>query len=410
MATFYNISNNGQQVAVLRGVKNSSTIPLTSVALAFTIPTGVSVVSAVPRNAKGSYSPSTKIWTVGNLAVAEEANIDLVFEITDKAQAYSYTVDGGQYFGFQVTLTASSAENPDINLSNNTKYINIVVSGACASQPSDYYCPPVNNFAPPTPCAVADPFQNITGNVLVNDKLCDSSDQNNGCTTKLELVGSPVNCVINAFDLYNGNYSITVVDALDEWSFQYRPTCVGCNDGKTYSGFSAVTVSGKALFQGATIDNYLQASGNYGQLVDNSDGTFTFTPAYGSPVTFNAGWTTASVTNNVLTLTYPDANTLDISLFGDFIVDADHTADFTADGSKTYYRLDGTSAGVVATISGTYPIGRPYVFRAINVDNAVSLSLGGGNTFDDGTTSYAFVNPNTSVTIVRVSATIFDIY
>ena len=49
-------------------------------------------------------------------------------------------------------------------------------------------------------------------------------------------------------------------------------------------------------------------------LVDNGDGTYTYTNTAGAPVNFNAGWTqvTQNPTTGVITVAYPDGTTVDV--------------------------------------------------------------------------------------------------
>jgi len=373
----YDISQNGQQITIARGLKNNSTIALTGTTLSMTVPTGISVVSVVPRNAKGTYSPSTKVWTVGNIAVGEEAYADYVFEITDKSQAYTYTYEGAQYFGFQITFVAASNESPDINLANNTKYVNITVSGACATQPSNYYCPPVNNFAIPSPCVVDDPYQNITGNVAVNDTACGQ-----GCTTTYALVSaSEVNCVINAFDTGNGNFNITVVDALSDWSFQYTESCSGCPSGSSYGPFGPATVSGEALFQGATISNYVQGATLYSTL-SYASGIYTFTPPFGSAVTFYDGLLRVTPVTK--------------------------TADATLTSTELWARIDASSNDVELTLPVGVPVGHPVIIGLKDQSGAFVGTVTSSAITGYGTT-YTFANVGDSVTFKHVGSGVWDV-
>lgn len=373
----YDISQNGQSITFARCLYNNSAVALTGVTLAATIPTGISVVSAVPRNAKGTYSSTTKVWTAGNVAAYETACIDYQIEITDKAQAYTYTYDGAQYFGFQLVFVAASQESPDINIGNNTKYLNITVSGACATQPSNYYCPPVNNFATPTPCVVDDPFQNITGNVAVNDTACGQ-----GCTTTYALVSaSEVNCVINAFDTGNGNFNITVVDALAEWSFQYTESCSGCPSGGSYGPFGPATVSGKALFQGATISNYIQGATLYSTL-SYANGIYTFTPPFGAATTFYDGLLRVTPVTK--------------------------SADATLLSTEIWARIDASGNDVELTLPVGVPVGHPVIIGLANQSGAFVGTVVSSTITGYGTT-YTFANVGDSVTFKHVGSGVWDV-
>lgn len=261
--------------------QNANT-PFTNVVGTFTVPDGLLLTNVVAPSGTTFVTP---IWYAGTINGLVSKTLQFDVKVLDINKAYTYTHEGQSYFGFLITFVASSDQgNLESNTQDNTFNIPFKLDGVCATQPYNYYNNLTNNFAPPTPCGVDDPYQNVSGNVMINDTLC-----GNGCTTTAAYVtGSAVNCTVNAFDVGNGNYNVTITDATVAWSFTYTLSCSNCPSGSNYGPFGPYTVSGTPLIGDATILNAVQDNSAYGVLT-YSNGIYTFTPAFGAPVTFYGG-------------------------------------------------------------------------------------------------------------------------
>lgn len=177
-------------------VKNNQPHNNENVKVVFTIPSGLVFVSNNPT--KGSYSNSTKTWTIGTLAGNEEVFLkDFKLKVTNINNA-----------PFTVTATVSG-DSTDNDSGNNT-YSWLIESDTCA----------------PAAGANSDISSCLCGSVATNDTPCTK-----GVTEWRLNPLSVVNGQMMSWDELTGEYNFKYIDNSKDITFTYNLYCVqGVNE------------------------------------------------------------------------------------------------------------------------------------------------------------------------------------
>lgn len=204
---------NGDTFTWIIKVNNNSTITVTGVEGAVTLPAGVNFVSYSAT--KGSYDDGTGIWTVGGLNAGNSATLTIEVEVTDQSlQPFtsSVTVSGNEFEPYLLN-----------NISNNQK------GGACNGGCAGGF----NCSDNPVSCTC--------GTIGVISGTCST-----GSTVDYRVVeDSAVNCTPN-LDSTTGHYNVVLDDYSLPWSFEWEVYC--CCDEICTGPLASCEIAGQSPF------------------------------------------------------------------------------------------------------------------------------------------------------------------
>lgn len=295
MATTSYVARNGDLIRWEIPVTNNGSQPDTNVVVTGAFPVGVTFTTAtVPSGT--TFDSATPQWSVGNLAVGQTKTLVVFTTVNDITLA-----------PFVWTLTVSG-DNVDPEAGNDELVLTVEAT-----------------TCPPSAGAVDDISCGGCGDVSTNDTPCSQ------CTTEYrENAASYTNWVMTDFDQATGKFHGSLVDPTTDGSFEYTIWCTDCPDGSDYETSGPATVTIPALFTTPNTDSF----------VDNGDGTFTHTAVDGTAVNIQAGWTTITKeVDDSFTFDYPDGTSTNYNFLN---VENVTTLVDNGDGTYSYTSEDAT--------------------------------------------------------------------
>ncbi|HNW86284.1 MAG TPA: SdrD B-like domain-containing protein [Candidatus Limiplasma sp.] len=116
----------GENITFTVTVTNSGLVTAKSVKLTDTLPTNATYISATPSN--GTYAPSTRVWTIGDIAPSASATMTMVMKVSDTAvdgdhvtNVATVTEENGALLAVPPTDEASvPVANPNVSIVKST--------------------------------------------------------------------------------------------------------------------------------------------------------------------------------------------------------------------------------------------------------------------------------------------------
>lgn len=215
------VHNNGDRFFVNPKFVNNNAVVAVDAKVTFTVPTGVTMLSAnVPQG-----SVSGNVWSLGDVP----ANQTFI-------GAFEFQVVNISLAPFILSWLVSS-RNGDSNQANNT-FADIIYDSVCL---------PTAPVAPAlTVRPIDDPSQCLCHFVGDNDIKCPSGS--NAIYTV--VLGSEINGVVT-LDPSTGFAHVIPTDPMLGWSYQYEISCRSCTTNAITGPFGPATVSGPPMFNGA---------------------------------------------------------------------------------------------------------------------------------------------------------------
>lgn len=219
-------------------VSNNSTITVTGVTVAVTLPLGISLANTVPT--KGTYNTGTDVWTIGSINAGASHTLSIEVEVTDES-LQPYTINA---------IVAGNEFEPYVlnNIANNIK------GGACGEGcAGGFNC---NDNLVSCTC----------GQISLLSGTCSPNS-----TIDYRIVeNSEVNAVVD-LDPLTGNYHITIEDRdVETWSFDYE---VYCCCGEVCTGpLTSCTISGNTDCCPETITTLVTVDGGDSYTYTNENG------------------------------------------------------------------------------------------------------------------------------------------
>jgi len=212
------VRKNGDHIIFTVPVINKSGTVATGVYLDIVLPTGVTYDGHTQT--KGSFNPSTNVWTVGNLQPSESHTLDLKVQVID--------IDEAPF----LFLASVMGDQLDPNNSNNT-----------------YTYKVERDSAAPNSGAIDDLFSDLSGDLSELGTDCST------CFTKYKLVtDSEENLSVVNLD-EEGPYRVSLKDPTKPGSFEYAIWCE-CGGGENYNTSNA-KIEVPALYSQEADDNTL---------------------------------------------------------------------------------------------------------------------------------------------------------